>query len=636
MSKKSTLILLILSTSINAQVTFSDVNAIANEQLDILRSELKNNTATSSVSNEVNDFTQKTVSIVSSNNETDSKNFGYSFFQKDINFFDNIPTPVGYKLGPGDEIILSLWGESNSRQNFIINKDGLIFYEDLGFINLANKTLDEAESILLKELSKVYATLNDSINSTELKIELSNLKSMNVYFTGQVNNPGIHLIHPFSDVMTALIQAGGVKESGSLRTIQIIRNNEIIKEIDLYNFLIQGINDFSNIKIIDSDVINVPVIKRRAEIKGEVINSYKFELLPNENLIELINFANGFTAEAGKKLIINQIIPTEDRTSDDNVRSIDIFNREDMIEINKNLFLTNEAEVQVSSVLSSENKVSVFGQVKRPDSYFINEKTTLKTILDIAGGFEDLNYRKSILDEKIIVLRRSAESVYSLEYTVTYETADNFILYPKDKIFVYANSNYSAEVTFSIDGAVNYPGTYQFKEGMNIEDAINRAGGLSIFGFKDGLIASVPVRDGNGNVVTSRVQNITYKSKISKGMNIQLLPKSNVVSIKGNVQSPGAFSIEDFQPTVKNIIEISGGLLDKTNRKKIYVQAMNGKSYNPNFLQKRFKRLNPGDIVYVPRKEDREEINVTQLTSDLVSILTNLATIIFIIDSNDN
>lgn len=636
MSRINIFIVLILSTSLYAQVSLSDVNAIANEQLDILRSELKNNSSISSVSNEINDFTQKPVEIISLNNEPNSKNFGYSFFQKNINFFDNIPTPVGYKLGPGDEIILSLWGETNSRQNFIINKDGLIFYEDLGFINLANKTLDEAESILVKELSKVYATLNDSINSTELKIELSNLKSMNIYFTGQVNDPGIHLIHPFSDVMTALIQAGGIKESGSLRTIQIIRNNKIIKEIDLYNFLIRGINDFSDIKIIDSDVINVPVIKRRAEISGEVINSYKFELLPNENLNELINFANGFTAEAGKKLIINQIIPTEDRTSDDNVRSIDIFNREDVIEINKNLFLTNEALVQVPSVLKSDNSVSVLGQVKRPDSYFINDNTTLKTILDIAGGFEDLNFRKSILDEKIVILRKDGESIYSIENTVSYENADDFILNPLDKIFVYANSNFSAEVTFSIDGAVNNPGTYQFKDGMNVEDAVNRAGGLSIFGFKEGLIATLPVRDGNGNIDNVRLQNITYKSKITKGMNIQLLPKSNVVSILGNVQTPGAFDIDSFQPTVSNTIEISGGLLERTNRKKIYVQQINGKSYNPNFLQKRFKRLNPGDIVYIPKKEDREKINATQLTSDLVSILTNIATIIFIIDSNDN
>ncbi len=636
MSRINILIVLILSTSLYAQVSLSDVNAIANEQLDILRSELKNNSSISSVSNEINDFTQKPVEIISSNNEPNSKNFGYSFFQKNINFFDNIPTPVGYKLGPGDEIILSLWGETNSRQNFIINKDGLIFYEDLGFINLANKTLDEAESILVKELSKVYATLNDSINSTELKIELSNLKSMNIYFTGQVNDPGIHLIHPFSDVMTALIQAGGIKESGSLRTIQIIRNNKIIKEIDLYNFLIRGINDFSDMKIIDSDVINVPVIKRRAEISGEVINSYKFELLPNENLNELINFANGFTAEAGKKLIINQIIPTEDRTSDDNVRSIDIFNREDVIEINKNLFLTNEALVQVPSVLKSDNSVSVLGQVKRPDSYFINDNTTLKTILDIAGGFEDLNFRKSILDEKIIILRKDGESIYSIEYTVSYENADDFILNPKDKIFVYANNNYSAEVTFSIDGAVNNPGTYQFKEGMNVEDAINRAGGLSIFGFKEGLIASVPVRDKNGNIDNVRLQNITYKSKITKGMAIKLLTKSNVVSIKGNVQTPGAFDIDSFQPTVLNTIEISGGLLERTNRKKIYVHQINGKSYTPNFLQKRFKRLDAGDIVYVPKKQDREKINATQLSSDIVSILTNIATIIFIIDNNNN
>ena len=636
MSRINILIVLILSTSLYAQVSLSDVNAIANEQLDILRSELKNNSSISSVSNEINDFTQKPVEIISSNNEPNSKNFGYSFFQKNINFFDNIPTPVGYKLGPGDEIILSLWGETNSRQNFIINKDGLIFYEDLGFINLSNKTLDEAESILVKELSKVYATLNDSINSTELKIELSNLKSMNIYFTGQVNDPGIHLIHPFSDVMTALIQAGGIKESGSLRTIQIIRNNKIIKEIDLYNFLIRGINDFSDIKIIDSDVINVPVIKRRAEISGEVINPYKFELLPNENLNELINFANGFTAEAGKKLIINQIIPTEDRTSDDNVRSIDIFNREDVIDINKNLFLTNEALVQVPSVLKSDNSVSVLGQVKRPDSYFINDNTTLKTILDIAGGFEDLNFRKSILDEKIIILRKDGESIYSIEYTVSYENADDFILNPKDKIFVYANNNYSAEVTFSIDGAVNNPGTYQFKEGMNVEDAINRAGGLSIFGFKEGLIASVPVRDKNGNIDNVRLQNITYKSKITKGMAIKLLTKSNVVSIKGNVQTPGAFDIDSFQPTVLNTIEISGGLLERTNRKKIYVHQINGKSYTPNFLQKRFKRLDAGDIVYVPKKQDREKINATQLSSDIVSILTNIATIIFIIDNNNN
>ena len=636
MSRINILIVLILSTSLYAQVSLSDVNAIANEQLDILRSELKNNSSISSVSNEINDFTQKPVEIISSNNEPNSKNFGYSFFQKNINFFDNIPTPVGYKLGPGDEIILSLWGETNSRQNFIINKDGLIFYEDLGFINLANKTLDEAESILVKELSKVYATLNDSINSTELKIELSNLKSMNIYFTGQVNDPGIHLIHPFSDVMTALIQAGGIKESGSLRTIQIIRNNKIIKEIDLYNFLIRGINDFSDIKIIDSDVINVPVIKRRAEISGEVINPYKFELLPNENLNELINFANGFTAEAGKKLIINQIIPTEDRTSDDNVRSIDIFNREDVIDINKNLFLTNEALVQVPSVLKSDNSVSVLGQVKRPDSYFINDNTTLKTILDIAGGFEDLNFRKSILDEKIIILRKDGESIYSIEYTVSYENADDFILNPLDKIFVYANSNFSAEVTFSIDGAVNNPGTYQFKDGMNVEDAVNRAGGLSIFGFKEGLIASVPVRDKNGNIDNVRLQNITYKSKITKGMAIKLLTKSNVVSIKGNVQTPGAFDIDSFQPTVLNTIEISGGLLERTNRKKIYVHQINGKSYTPNFLQKRFKRLDAGDIVYVPKKQDREKINATQLSSDIVSILTNIATIIFIIDNNNN
>ena len=634
-----TLAALVLNTSLFAQVSLSDVNQIANEQLDILRDELKNS-STSSVTNNVTESQPKSVTINNSNtidvskNNVSSKNFGYSFFQKNINFFDNIPTPLDYKLGPGDEIIISLWGETNSRQNFLINKDGLIFYENLGFIDLANKNLNEAKSTLVKELSKVYATLNDSVNSTELKIELSNLKSMNVYFTGQVFEPGIHLIHPFSDVLTALIQAGGIKNSGSLRTIQIIRNNEIIKEIDFYNFLTKGTNDFSDIKIIDNDIINIPVIQRRVEIFGEVLNPYKFELLPTENLNELIDFANGFTSKAGKKLIINQIVPFVDRTSDDNVLSINILNRKDIFDINKNLYLANGSIVQVTSVLASDNQVSIYGQVKRPDSYFIDNNTTLKTILDIAGGFEDLNFRQSILDEKIVVLRRNPESIYDQEYILSYKASDDFILKQKDQVFVYSNSNYKSEMTFDISGAVYSPGTYQFSKGMNVEDAINRAGGLTVFGFEGGLTASIPSKNINNNIP---LQNVSFKTEIIKGMRIELLQQTNTISINGNIQSPGAFAVnsEFNKPTVINTIEMAGGLLDRTDRNKIYVKSLNGKSYTPNFLQKRFKKLELGDIVYIPRKDDKDKINPTQLTSDLVTILTNLATLIFIIDSSD-
>ena len=96
-------------------------------------------------------------------------------YKRDINFFDNIPTPSNFKLGPGDEIILSLWGETNSRENFIINKEGLIYYQNIGFINLSNKTIEQAELLLTNELSAIYSTLKEKNNSTNLKIELGKL-----------------------------------------------------------------------------------------------------------------------------------------------------------------------------------------------------------------------------------------------------------------------------------------------------------------------------------------------------------------------------------------------------------------------------------------------------------------------------
>ena len=162
--------------------------------------------------------------------------FGYNYFERDINFFDNIPTPSDFKLGPGDEIVLSLWGETNSRESFLINKEGLIYYESIGFINLSNKTLKEAESILLKELSSIYSTLQDESSQTQLMLELGKLKSINVYFSGQVNNPGVHLIHPFSDIFSAIVQIGGINFDGSLRNIEIIRSNTVVAQIYFYSF----------------------------------------------------------------------------------------------------------------------------------------------------------------------------------------------------------------------------------------------------------------------------------------------------------------------------------------------------------------------------------------------------------------
>ena len=137
-------------TVIFGQVSISDINSLSNQQLDLIRNELQQANSPVDI-DKIDDDTDpvlETVDIAVDSPETESQYFGYNYFKKDINFFDNIPAPSDFRLGPGDELTLSLWGETNSREKFIINKEGLIYYENIGFINLSNKTLREAESIL--------------------------------------------------------------------------------------------------------------------------------------------------------------------------------------------------------------------------------------------------------------------------------------------------------------------------------------------------------------------------------------------------------------------------------------------------------------------------------------------------------
>ena len=348
-----------------AQASLSDLNKLTNSQLDEIREKLSiQNPSTDSTLESVDSINQESIEIEIEQKDSEnlSSFFGYDYFNKQINFFDNIPTPVDFKLGAGDEIILSLWGEKNSREKFILNKDGMIYYQNIGFINLSGKTLNEAENLLSSELSRIYSTINSSNNSTQLMLELGKIKSVNVYFSGQVTSPGINLIHPFSDIFSALVQAGGIKDSGSLRKVQIIRNSEIIAVVDFYSFFLNGMNSFSNIRILDGDVIHVPVVANRVEIKGEIINPGFFELLDSDSLTNLINYAGGLSSMASDKAVINDIIPIDKRDSDDIARSGRLIY---LSQTNK-IKIQNGSVVELIPIAENDTFVSVFGRVTRP------------------------------------------------------------------------------------------------------------------------------------------------------------------------------------------------------------------------------------------------------------------------------
>ena len=242
----------------------------------------------------------------------------------------------------------------------IIDKDGTIFYENIGFINLSNQTIESAEKVLIEELSKIYSTLKDKNNSSQLTVSLGQLKSINIYFSGHINNPGINLVHPFSDIFSAISQAGGINYNGSLREVQLIRNNKVITKVDFYDFFMSGKNSFSNIKLIEGDVIHIPNVKNRVEIGGQVNRPSTYELLENEKISDLINFSSGLTASASTTLILSQILPINTRKSDDNAitsLSVNLKNTD-------SISLNNGDMVKVLSLPPVDSEITIYGRVK--------------------------------------------------------------------------------------------------------------------------------------------------------------------------------------------------------------------------------------------------------------------------------
>lgn len=604
--------------------------------MDEIRNELQSglNEINNQVNNESNDVVSN--SVVISNDEAelvDNEYFGYNYFKSEINFFDNVPTPSDFKLGAGDEIIISLWGETNSREKFIINKEGLIYYENIGFINLSNKTLDEAEDLLVNELSAIYSTLNDNDNSSQLMVELGKLKSLNIYFSGEISKPGIQLVHPFSDIFVAIIQAGGVSKEGSLRNIKIIRNGKIISTIDFYKFFNKGLGVFSDLRLIDGDSIHIPAINNRVKIEGAVLRPGFYELLPTDKLKDLINYAAGLEATASSVITIDTIVPLENRKSQDNIFSsinIDLNNQ-------KQLSLNNGDKITVREVGSSDSKVEIFGRVKVPGKYSALNMS-LKNILDFAGGFEDPVFRKTI-NEDIVILRQDENQYYGEEFNINYKDADKFDLEINDKIFVYEVSDYSNSFSYSIKGEVSLPGTYPLRDGLTLNEAISIAGGLTEMGSINSVSVtkSLTSIDSAGNEVDERqlVRNIDLDFKIGDQNIITILPKTNVVRVDGNVYNPGFIAHQSGRGmTVSNAIELAGGYKPYSLKRNSYVVRANGEIEKVNFFRGRAKRVFPGDAVFVPTDPNPDEFDITSFIADLSSTLANIAAILIIADNN--
>jgi protein involved in polysaccharide export with SLBB domain len=231
------------------------------------------------------------------------KNFGSELFNnKNLTFEPNlkIATPQNYQLGPDDELIIDIYGYSEESMSLKISPDGNIRIPLAGIVQVSGLTIEQARMRITKSLSQIYDRINTG--ETKVNISLGNIRSIKVLIMGEVTMPGTYTLSSFSTVFNALYHSGGPSKNGSMRNIKVIRNNRVIANLDIYDFLMKG-EAKGNIRLQDQDLIKISPFENKVEIKGEVKRNGYFEIQKNETLKDLITYAGGFTNEAFKEKI---------------------------------------------------------------------------------------------------------------------------------------------------------------------------------------------------------------------------------------------------------------------------------------------------------------------------------------------
>lgn len=231
--------------------------------------------------------------------------YGHSLFTNpDLTFEPslNIATPTNYRLGPGDEVIINIWGASENTIRETISPEGSIQVSGLGPVHLNGMTVRDANAYLQKEFAKIYAGIGGQDPSSQIQLTLGNIRTIQISVVGEATSPGTYMLSAFSSVFHALYRAGGVNEIGSLRDIKVVRNGRTIAHIDVYDILMKGkLTD--DIKLQEGDVIKVDAYKSLVKVEGKVRRPMYYEMKDSESLQTLLTYAGGFTGDAYKKSI---------------------------------------------------------------------------------------------------------------------------------------------------------------------------------------------------------------------------------------------------------------------------------------------------------------------------------------------
>lgn len=398
--------------------------------------------------------------------------YGHDLFKNRNLTFEpnqNMATPGSYVLGPGDELIIDVWGVNEATIRQTISSDGKIYISQVGPVDLNGLSITEATSRLKKVLSQKYS-LSGANSASKLSITLGNIRTIQVNIMGEVKVPGTYRLSSLSTVFHALYMAGGVSEIGSLRNVQISRDGKVISSADIYKYIFYG-NDGGNISLKDGDAIIVPPYNALVEVKGGVKRPMLYEINEVESLDAIISYAGGFNSKAYQ----DQITVERNDGANGSVHTVAAseykrFSVKDGDVVT--VYVNNQNDIYA-------NRVEVKGSVLRPGVYALDGTiATVRQLVEHAGGLLDDAFmqRAQIIREKA---DRSLEVQAVAIGAIMSGAAPDVMLRKSDVLVVSNKTEIDVKGDLTINGFVLNPGAYQYADGMTVEDLILLAGGLS-------------------------------------------------------------------------------------------------------------------------------------------------------------
>ncbi len=490
--------------------------------------------------------------------DTTLKPFGFDLFET---IYEDavIPTDVAdiddYILGPGDNVLIYLWGKVEKEYDLTIDRQGNVFIPKVGETAAWGMILEEFESKVKNKLSKVYTDF-------QISVSLGKIRSIRVYLTGEVKKPGAYTASSLTTLFNALYLAEGPNERGSLRKVKLIKNGKTSKVVDLYKFLLEG-DSRGDVRLSSGDAVFVPVSGPRVAISGEIKRPAIYELKGGEKVSDLLEMAGGPTAVA----FIDRI--KLDRLSPDNERIIiDINMNPDNPDGIDNLVLQDGDILTLYPRYEEILKVvSVGGMVKHPQQFERNDSTTL---LDLVKRCELIP--TDVYYERANLFRRypdRTKEIIPINLHDLLEGKINIPLQDRDSLHIYSINTVRRHQYVYIDGEVKYPGEYPYYENMSIIDLIFLAGDLEKNAYR--LNVELARTDYRGKVTTQLVDITDPKAEEIKLQEddhvfVRKVPNwfvHHMATIEGEVKYPGGYALLSRQETLYGLLKRAGGFTER-------------------------------------------------------------------------